>query len=63
MVVVFSFDKFRSYMVGTKVIVYTNHATIKYLIVKKDYKKILMIWVLLLKEFDMEIKDKNGVQT
>lgn len=27
--VVFAFDKFRSYLVGTKVIVYMGHATIK----------------------------------
>lgn len=31
MLVVFSFDNFRSYLVGTKVVVYTDHATIKYL--------------------------------
>ena len=36
--VVFAFDKFRSYLVGTKVIVYTDHSAIKYLIAKKDAK-------------------------
>ena len=36
--VVFTFEKFRSYLVGTKVIVYTDHATIKYLIDKRDAK-------------------------
>ena len=36
--VVFAFDKFRSYLVGTKVIVYTNHSAIKYLVEKKDAK-------------------------
>ena len=38
LVVVFAFDKFRAYLVGTKVIVYTYHATIKHLISKKDAK-------------------------
>ena len=33
--VVFTIDKFRSYLVGTKVIIYTNHAALKYLFTKK----------------------------
>ena len=36
--VVFTFDKFRAYLVGTKVTVYTDHAAIKYLISNKDAK-------------------------
>ena len=36
--VVFAIDKFRSYLVGTKVIVYTDHAALKYLFTKKDAK-------------------------
>ena len=31
----FAIDKFRSYLVGAKVIVYTDHATLKYLLTKK----------------------------
>jgi hypothetical protein len=38
LVVVFAIDKFRSYLVGAKVIVYTDHAVLKYLITKKDAK-------------------------
>jgi hypothetical protein len=34
----FIVDKFRSYLVGAKVIVHTNHATLKYLLTKKDAK-------------------------
>ena len=52
-------DKFRSYLVGAKVIVYTNHATLKYMLTKKDAKPRLIRWVLLLQEFDLEIKDKK----
>ena len=33
--IVFAFDKFRSYLIGSKVIVYTDHAAIKYLLTKK----------------------------
>ena len=46
--VVFACDKFRSYIVDSKVIVHTNHPAIKYLIEKKDVKPRLIRWVLLL---------------
>jgi hypothetical protein len=36
--IIFAIDKFRSYLVGTKVIVYTDHATLKYFLTKKDAK-------------------------
>jgi len=36
--VVFGIDKFRSYLVGANVIVYTDHAALKYLLTKKDAK-------------------------
>ena len=38
LVVVYAFDKFRSYLIGTNVIVYTDHSSIKYLIETKDAK-------------------------
>ena len=43
---VFAMDKFRSYLVGAKVIVYTNHAALKYLLTKKDAMPRLILWVL-----------------
>ena len=39
---------------------HTDYATIKYLMAKKDAKSRLIIWVLLLQEFNKEIKDKKG---
>ena len=51
---VFAFDKSRSYLVGRKVIIYTVHATIRYLFNKKDVKPRLIRWILLLQEFEPE---------
>ncbi|XP_022560075.1 uncharacterized protein LOC111206903 [Brassica napus] len=59
--VVYAFEKFRQYLIGTHVIVHTDHAAIKYLMQKKDAKPRLIRWILLLQEFDIEIKDKRGV--
>jgi hypothetical protein len=40
--VVFAIKKFRSYLVGAKVIIYIDHAALKYLLVKKDVKPCLI---------------------
>ncbi|KAK1697185.1 hypothetical protein QYE76_013882 [Lolium multiflorum] len=58
--VVFACDKFRSYIVDSKVTVHTDHAAIRYLMEKKDAKPRLIRWVLLLKEFDLHIVDRKG---
>ena len=57
---VFACEKFRPYILGSHVIIHTDHTAIKYLMTKKETKTRLIRWVLLLQEFDQEIKDREG---
>ncbi|GJS26274.1 reverse transcriptase domain-containing protein [Tanacetum coccineum] len=56
---VYAFEKFRSYLVLSKTIVYTDHSVLKYLLAKQDSKPRLLPWILLLQEFDVIIQDKK----
>uniref|UniRef100_A0A2N9I131 RNA-directed DNA polymerase n=1 Tax=Fagus sylvatica TaxID=28930 RepID=A0A2N9I131_FAGSY len=60
--IVFALDKFRSYLIGSPVVCFTDHAALKYLFTKKDAKARLIRWILLLQEFNLIIKDKKGVE-
>ncbi|GKC05669.1 reverse transcriptase domain-containing protein [Tanacetum coccineum] len=60
--VVFAFDKFRSYLILSKTIVHTDHLALKHLFKKQDAKPRLIRWILLLQEFDIEIKDRKACQ-
>ena len=57
---VFACEKFMPYILGSYVFIHTDHATIKYLMTKKEAKLRMIKWVMLLQEFDLEIKDKKS---
>nr|GEZ10843.1 reverse transcriptase domain-containing protein [Tanacetum cinerariifolium] len=60
--VVYAFEKFRSYLIMNKSIVYTDHSALKYLFAKKDSKVRLLRWVLLLQEFTFKVIDTKGAE-
>ena len=62
LVVIFALEKFRSYIVGSPVTIFTDHAVLKYLLSKQDTKPRLTRWILLCQEFNLTIKDKKGVE-
>jgi len=62
LVVMYAMGKFRPYLLCFKVIVYTGHSALKHLLEKKDAKPRLIWWILLLQEFDLEIKIRQGLR-
>nr|GEY72696.1 reverse transcriptase domain-containing protein [Tanacetum cinerariifolium] len=60
--VVYAFEKFRSYIIMNKSIVYTDHSVLKYMFAKKDAKARLLRWILLLQEFDFKVIDTRGAE-
>ena len=62
LVVVYAFDKFQAYLVGSDIVILIDHSALKYLPTKKNAKARLVRWVLPLQEFNLQIKDKKGVE-
>nr|GEZ79367.1 reverse transcriptase domain-containing protein [Tanacetum cinerariifolium] len=60
--VVYAFEKFRSYLIMNKSIVYIDHSALKYLFAKKDVKVRLLRWILLLQEFDFKVINTKGAE-
>lgn len=52
---IFAIKKFRSYLNGSHITLYTDHATLCRLLAKKDVKAQLIRWILLYQEFDLQI--------
>ena len=59
--VVYALDKFRAYLVGSDLIIFIDHSTLTYLLTKQNAKARLIRWVLLLQEFNLQIRDKKVV--
>ena len=62
LVIVFALEKFRFYIVGSLVTIFTDHAVLKYLLSKQDTKPQLTRWILLCQEFNLTINDKKGIE-
>nr|GFC19708.1 retrovirus-related Pol polyprotein from transposon 17.6 [Tanacetum cinerariifolium] len=60
--VVYAFEKFRSYIIMNKSIVYTDHSALKYLFATKDAKARFLRWILLHQEFDFKVIDTRGAK-
>ena len=60
--VVNALNKFQSYMIGSDIVIFTDYSTLKYLLTKQNSKARLIRWVLLLQEFNIQIRDKKGVE-
>nr|GEX20899.1 reverse transcriptase domain-containing protein [Tanacetum cinerariifolium] len=59
---IYAFEKFQSYLIMNKSIMYTNHSVLKYLFAKKDSKAGLLRWVLLLQEFTFKVIDTKRAE-
>ncbi|RDY11027.1 Retrovirus-related Pol polyprotein from transposon 17.6, partial [Mucuna pruriens] len=60
--IVFALDKFRSYLLGSKIIVFFYLVTLQFLQKEPDVKSRLIRWTLLFQEFNIKIKDKKGAE-
>ncbi|RVW78906.1 Retrovirus-related Pol polyprotein from transposon 297 [Vitis vinifera] len=57
-----SWAKRRWKALWSSIVVFTDHSALKYLLTKQDAKARLIRWILLLQEFNLQIRDKKGVE-
>ncbi|RVW28487.1 Retrovirus-related Pol polyprotein from transposon 17.6 [Vitis vinifera] len=61
-----SFDQLKQFLttapIGLSSLFSTDHSALKYLLTKKGAKARLIRWILLLQEFDLQIRDKKRVE-
>lgn len=56
----YTFEKFQAYLIiSTRVIVHIDDAIVRYLMAKKDAKPRLIRWVLLLEEFNFDMRHRK----
>ena len=58
--IIFAIKQFRHYLYGQKIILYTDHKPLVWLMTHKDTSSRLIRWALQLQEFDIEFKYKVG---
>lgn len=54
------FNNFRHYIIGYQKFVYTNQASIKYLVKKPNVNDRIIRWLLLLQKFYLTVVEKPG---
>jgi transposase InsO family protein len=60
--IIFACKKFRHYLLGCKVIFHTDHDALKHMVNKPDVTGRIARWIVLLQEFDYEVKVRPGKQ-
>jgi hypothetical protein len=60
LVVIFSLEKFRHYLLGYKAKIVTDHKALTYLVNKPNPSGRLALWLLLMEEFDIDIVHRPG---
>nr|GEU38077.1 retrovirus-related Pol polyprotein from transposon TNT 1-94 [Tanacetum cinerariifolium] len=60
--VAYTFEKFRSYLIMNRSIVYTDHSSLKYIFAMKDSKARLLRWVLVLQELTFKVIHTKGAK-
>lgn len=58
----FALDKFKPCLLLAKVIIFLDHAMLRFLLIDADAKPRLIQWILLFAELDVEIRDRKGTE-